>query len=435
MLPNIRRNLTTLYTRVFGLFLLAFIAIVCLGIIWGIYVDITDEIRVLAREVVREQREVIVQHFQTANIPPQETPIENDYDISGQVFYYLFDRNGQLIKVDLPIPILRDIAEEQVIHWDSSKSTKIAVVALPTGGTAMLAFAQQKIYHNDTTLGTVYVGRDVTAYARVLVHGIFTLIGVAVLFLILAAVIGSFLAGKVTLPIEQSIIRQKQFVADASHELRNPLSVLLSSIEAIEMDSDSTLSPFAMQIIVDAQDEFFRLERIVNDLLTLARADTDEIKAKREQFSLNLVADQVLRSFVSVVKYKKITIKFDVTRTVEMVADPERIHQLLYILIDNAIKYSSHGGEVQIYFDQVQHGSTLYTEIVVGDTGPGIPVNLQKKIFQRFFRVDQTRLNNIEGAGLGLSIAKWIVDIHHGRINVDSEPGKGSRFVILIPDA
>jgi two-component system sensor histidine kinase CiaH len=434
MISTTRKKLTTVYTAVFGLFLLAFIGIVCSGLIWGTYVERTEEIKVLASEIAREQVDSIIKPYKKLNIPPLEIPIQDDYDISGQVFYYILNPKGQIVKADLPVPALRETVYTQVLNWNPLEDTKITTVTLPTGETAVLVLTAHKVHRGETLLATVYVGRDVTAYARVLVRSILTLIGVALLFLILATVIGYFLAGKVTIPMEESIKRQKQFIADASHELRTPLSVLLTSIEAIEMDKDNVLSLFSLQIMRDAKDEFFRLKRLVNDLLTLARADTGEIRLKKEIFSLTLVVRQVIHSLKTTAEQKKISVQFDITDPIDLKADPERIHQLLYILIDNGLKYSSTNGEVVVYLEEVQEGINPYVKIVVEDTGPGIPAKFQKQIFQRFFRIDESRSRDIEGSGLGLSIAQWIVEAHQGEICVNSTSGKGSQFIVLIPN-
>ena len=234
-------------------------------------------------------------------------------------------------------------------------------------------------------------------------------------------------------PIAQSITRQKKFVADASHELRNPLSVLLTSVEAVEMDKDSKLSPFALQIIKDAKEEFLRLKRLLNDLLTLARADTGDIKLRKEDFSLESVAVQVIRSLKAVAEQKNISVHLNVDDPIELNADPERIHQLLYILIDNGLKHSPCGSEVSVRVERVRSDRTSYAKVVVEDTGPGIPPEFQREIFQRFFRIDEARVRDTEGSGLGLSIAQWIVDAHQGKIYVNSEQGKGSQFVVMLP--
>jgi two-component system sensor histidine kinase CiaH len=433
MISKTRKKLTVVYTTVFGLFLTAFIGIVCAGLVWGTYVERTEEIKILAKEIAREQRELIVRYYQNIQSPPTATG-EDDYDISGQVFFYILDVNGQIIKADQPVPVLREAAYTQIMNWNPLDTIKYATVTLPTGDTAVLVFAAQKVHRGETLLATVYVGRDVTAYARVLLRSVLTLIGVSFVFLFLAAAVGYFLAGKVTIPMEQSIKRKKQFIADASHELRTPLSVLLTSIEAIEMDKDNVLSPFSLQIMSDAKEEFFRLKRLVNDLLTLARADTGDITLKKEIFSLTLVTEQVLRSLKPAAEDKNMSLLCNVTESIELNADPERIHQLLFILIDNSIKYSLPNSEVAVYLERIQTAKGPFVKIVVEDNGPGIPSEYKKQIFQRFFRIDESRSRDIEGSGLGLSIAQWIVDVHQGEISVSSELNQGSRFIVLIPN-
>ncbi|MDR3591702.1 MAG: HAMP domain-containing sensor histidine kinase [Negativicutes bacterium] len=433
MLARIRRNLTILYTMLFGLFLLAFVGIVYTSIFWGTYVEKTDEIRLLAGQIAREQRSEIVQYYKNGRPASKEIVSEDDYDISGQVFYYIMDLNGKVIKADLPVPVLRDAVLDQVLDWDPATDTHVATVSLPTGEYATLVFAAQKVYSGEKLLATVYVGRDVTAYSRSIKRSVMTIAGTGVLFLLLAALIGYYLSGKVMIPIVRSIARQKQFAADASHELRNPLSVLLTSVEAVERDKDSSLSPFSRQIITDAKDEFLRLKRLINDLLTLARADTGDVKLNKEVFLLESVAAQVIHSLEAVAEQRNISVRLQENGPIEVNADPERIHQLLFILIDNGLKHSSQGSEVSVYIKLVQSGRIHYAEIVVEDNGPGIPPEFQKQIFQRFFRVDEARARDTEGSGLGLSIAQWIVNAHQGEIHVNSEEGKGSRFVVLLP--
>jgi signal transduction histidine kinase len=428
---KIHRKLTALYTIVFGMSLVLFIGFVCIGLIWGIYVDRTDEIQILAKEIAHEQREKIVQYIQSGS-PPTEGSEEDNYDISGQVFYYIVDRSNKIIMADLPVPILREVAFAQISQWNTAKSAKVAIVTLPNGDKAMLALAEQKISHGNDLVATVYAGRDITGYFRVLLRSLFTLLASAFIFIIIASIAGYFLAGKVTLPIEQMINRQKRFVADASHELRNPLSVLLTSIEAIEMDKDTFLAPYSKRIVLNAKDELFRLKKLVTDLLTLARTDTGDIALKRERFLLEPVVKRVIRSLKGATEQKKSTIQLCITEPIELNGDPERIFQLFYILIDNAVKYSAANSQISVNLEKVYTEKPI-AKIVVADNGPGIPREYQKQIFERFFRIDESRSRNIEGSGLGLSIAQWLVDAHDGQISVFSEPGKGSQFIVLIP--
>lgn len=433
MRSKLRRRLTILYTSVFGGFLLAFILIICCGLVWSTYVERTNEINFVTKQIIREQRAALVQYNLNVNSIPQETTLEDDNDISGQIFYYIENPSGQIIKSDLPVPALREETRLQIINWIPTATKKFVIASLPNGNKATLIIVKRGIHSGGQLQGTIFVGKDITAYTHMLIRSILITFGVAVFFLLIAARIGYSLAGKVIIPIEHSMKRQKQFVADASHELRNPLSVLLTSIEAIQMDKGNILSSFSTQTIQEAKDEFFRLIRLVNDLLTLARTDAGEFELKKEIFSLNAVATQVIRSLHLVAEQKGVHIQLNSDLIINLQADPEKIHQILYILIDNAIKYTAPNTPVLVHLRQ-DFSQKKTVEIVVEDQGPGISLEFQQHIFEPFVRVDEARAKDIEGSGLGLSIAKWIAEAHHGQITVNSQPGNGSKFIVTIPN-
>lgn len=434
MIAKLRKDLTTLYAIVFGGFLFVFSVIVGAGGLLSIYHERVEEIQLLANQIAREQRGVVIQHYKQPKLPPEARPIQDDYDITGQVFYYILDNNKQLIKADQPVPVLREAVFIEIINWDPGKITGLITTVLPDGTSATILLAAQTVVCEGNVIGTIYVGRDVTAYSQVLLRIAIILILVDCLFILLAALVGYMLAGRVIRPIEESIEKQKQFVADASHELRTPLSILLTSIEAIELDEENKLSSFSREVIRDVKDEFYRIKRLIIQLLALARADTGDITLAKKTFSFDLIANPVLQSLRPAAEHKDIQLALIIPDPIEITGDMERLHQLLYTLVDNGIKYTPEGGNVSVRVDKTIIGEVQYTRIIVEDNGPGIPSEYQDRIFERFFRTDRARSRNIEGSGLGLSIAKWIVGTHHGKIYVRSTLGKGSQFIVLIPD-
>jgi signal transduction histidine kinase len=232
------------------------------------------------------------------------------------------------------------------------------------------------------------------------------------------------------IPITTAFTRQREFVADASHELRTPLSVLLSSIDAMEM----TLEPeekegFVQKLLVNMRQEVKRMTNLVSDLLTLARSDSNTIETRIETFDFRLQADKALESVGPLAASKQISLHLNAPETLMATGDPERLSQLLYILLDNAIKYTPNDGEVRLSL--AKEGQQLCMK--VQDNGIGISKEDQAHIFERFYRADKSRSRQMGGHGLGLSIAKWIVDTHHGTIHLTSELGKGSTFAIRIP--
>lgn len=172
------------------------------------------------------------------------------------------------------------------------------------------------------------------------------------------------------------------------------------------------------------------MTNLVGDLLTLARSDSNSIELRRETFDLRLLAERAIESVNPLANEKEISTSLESPEQLQTIGDPERLSQLLYILLDNAIKYTPTGGAVKLSLSQ--EGPDLC--ITVQDTGVGINKEDFHRIFDRFYRADKSRSRQMGGHGLGLSIAKWIVETHKGTINVTSELGKGSTFFIRIPN-
>lgn len=245
---------------------------------------------------------------------------------------------------------------------------------------------------------------------------------------ILAAAAGGFwLAGLALRPIRDSLERQRRFVSDASHELRTPLAVLRANGEVLQRHPDETLAANMDQVdAITAEAE--AMTRLVEDLLTLARADEGAANLAREAVPLGAVLEELGRDMEAVASAKQIRLTVD-SEPLEVIGDRGRLRQLAAILLDNALKYTPEGGEVTVRC--AAHGKTA--ELSVSDTGPGIPPAEQARIFDRFVRADTARTRAAGGTGLGLAIAKWIAEAHGGRISVESTPGSGSRFIVRLP--
>jgi signal transduction histidine kinase len=176
-------------------------------------------------------------------------------------------------------------------------------------------------------------------------------------------------------------------------------------------------------------EEIDKLTRMVNQLLTLARAESGEIPLAHEAVDLGALAATVTEQLEPVAQAKDLSLHCDVNQPVTVTGDGGWLERLLINLLDNAIKYTPPGGRIRVGVSCEND----HARVDISDTGPGIPAGAVPHIFERFYRVDPARSSTVEGAGLGLSLAKWIVDRHHGRIEVRSEPGKGSTFTIWLP--
>ncbi|MFY0544992.1 sensor histidine kinase [Brevibacillus sp. H7] len=245
--------------------------------------------------------------------------------------------------------------------------------------------------------------------------------------IIIAVFAGLFLAKRALVPIQVSWEKQQQFIADASHELRTPLSVILVHLERLFRYPDHTIEQESENISVSIQ-ETKRLNKLVADLLTLARSDSNELQIMRQKIRLDEIVQKSVQTFRQLAVLKNIEIETRIEQPLEVSGDGERLQQLLVILLDNALKYTNENGRIAISCRRDGN----WAEIAVADTGIGISKEDIPFIFDRFFRGDRMRSRETEGTGLGLSIAKWIVDAHGGKIRAESEEGAGSRFTVTL---
>lgn len=230
------------------------------------------------------------------------------------------------------------------------------------------------------------------------------------------------------LRLEQSFGQIRQFTADASHELRTPLTILTGELE-LALRSERTEEEY-QEVVSSALQETLRMSHVVEDLLLLSRADMGKISLKTDLIDLNeMLAD--LADATSILGTKKdLTITYRESRERLMIeGDSPRLYQMLLNLLDNAVKYTSHGGAITLTL----HRDEGMAEIRVRDTGIGISREDQERIFDRFYRVDKARSRAQGGVGLGLSIVEWTIRAHNGEISVESELSIGSTFIVRLP--
>jgi signal transduction histidine kinase len=246
----------------------------------------------------------------------------------------------------------------------------------------------------------------------------------------LAATINGMLSHleKTLARLEETLDRQRRFVADASHELRTPLTSIHSYAQMLEewALSDPRIGPESVAAI---KRESERMKGLVENLLVLARGD-EGMRLHLKDNDLTEVVEEAAESARASVN-GKVHIEFPTpqqeVKPVSAVFDRERLRQAISILLDNAVKYSPEGGRVTIRIAE-EDGSV---GVEVADTGIGIPEDQIPHVFERFYRAEEAR--STEGLGLGLSIARQIAEDHRGSIEVRSKPGEGSTFTILIP--
>ncbi|WP_251551524.1 sensor histidine kinase [Neobacillus muris] len=292
-----------------------------------------------------------------------------------------------------------------------------------------LMIASQPLYSKGEYIGQLYIGKDIS-FAYQLFHWMLVILFViGLVFFGVAMYISAVMSKRAMVPISRAYKRQQEFVADASHELRTPLSVLLSSVDAMEMTIEPSKDGFSNKMLTNMRQEIKRMSHLVTDLLTLARSDSNRLELAMESFEFFQQAQKAMESVRPLAALKGIALHLIGQGPVMVTGDQQKLSQLLYILLDNGIKYTPNGGEVKLHL--TQKGKEL--GIIVQDTGIGIRKEDYSRIFERFYRADASRTRQMGGHGLGLSIAKWIVEAHKGTIKVSSEIDKGTSFIIRIP--
>lgn len=241
--------------------------------------------------------------------------------------------------------------------------------------------------------------------------------------------ISSWLLSKVAIaPIKAAWQKQLDFTADASHELRTPLSTIQTNLDVVLSNPDATIES-QMKWLENIKIENKRMSNLVSNLLLLSRADTNEAIINKEFLNLSALVSEVVMTYSTVAEHNDLALTSTVQETISMCGDIDRIKQLLVILIDNAIKYNTPNGTVNITLSRNESCAT----IEISDTGIGIESEDIKRVFDRFYRGKQARFYNSDGSGLGLSIAKLITEEHEGKITAKSQTGKGTTFKIIMP--
>ncbi len=239
-----------------------------------------------------------------------------------------------------------------------------------------------------------------------------------------------WLAGLAMHPIYKSYKQIEQFTADAAHELRTPLAASLATVES------ALLMPYiqdkeARDVLTTIVRQDRRLTQLVADLLLLTRMDKQSVPLRRHPCCLNDLVSDLVEELATLALAAQITLTFEQLEatTLEVFGDEDQLYRLVSNLIVNAVQYTPAGGKVTIILER----SDRHAIILVRDTGIGIAVSEQKRIFDRFYRVNSDRSRHTGGSGLGLAIAKAIALTHHGSLTVQSELGKGSIFTLQLP--
>lgn len=230
--------------------------------------------------------------------------------------------------------------------------------------------------------------------------------------------------------LDEAFSQQKRFMADASHELRTPIAIVRGESEVALSRNERTNDDLRESLAV-VQSESRRMSVLVEDLFTLARADAGQISLIKKDFYLDDLLQDCARAVKSLAKKREITISLEAETEMPIRADEELLRRLFLNLLDNAIKFTEPGGTIKIHAEAAKKNYF----VTVSDTGAGIAPEDEPHIFERFYRADKSRQRETSegGAGLGLSIVKWIGEAHDGTIDLQKSDASGSTFLVKFP--
>jgi signal transduction histidine kinase len=414
-LRRLRLRVTAWYVGTFALVLLMLGALLFAALARDVSESLDTSLRAATAEIARaaERREQeralpgagAIDAVEELRIPDREL--------------YLFDMAGRPLTPPAADRVLQTLAQKAAVKGSSTKRWD------GPHDLTLQGYAERFT----TSRGTRYVAAAVanrdTLDDRYAV--LFALAGgLGVLGLVLVASGGWLLARKSVAPVELTMERMRRFMADAAHELRTPVAVIRSRVDvALERPRDAAAYETTL---TELRAEVERLATLVNDLFTLARADSDG----RAFTPVRVQLDEIVLEAVTTAGWiaSRRGISLDVSEADEAVidGDPALLRQLVMILLDNAIKFSHAGGSVEISMRAESGAAT----IAIQDEGVGIASADVPRVFDRFYRAESAR-GTTTGAGLGLAIAKWIADVHGARIALEPAPKGGTRVTITFP--
>lgn len=343
-------------------------------------------------------------------------------EINPRLIYVIRDKNGEILDKGNLEKIYSNTGD---IKFDIHNINQIYNIILSEN------YKYRGInYQTEQNGETIYIQIliNIDAEENIIENFTETLI-ISIIMFVLLSIVASYLLSKYTLsPIIKSWRKQTEFVQNASHELRTPLTIIQAKQELLLEEPESKIIDKAQEINISLN-ETKRLTKLIKDLMTLARADSNDDMIKKEKVKIDDMIKEIVIPYVDFATVQQKKFILDLNYKKEINVDRNKIHQLLVILLDNAIKYTEEKDLIEIKTYEKENKFILE----VKDTGIGINEESITHIFDRFYREDKARTRHTGGTGLGLSIAYFIVNAHGGTIKAMHNETKGTMIQIKLP--
>ncbi|WP_368488733.1 sensor histidine kinase [Clostridium sp. BJN0013] len=377
----------------------------------GIYV-------LMERSFERSSYMHMIKTSQMEDIPPPHQYPDKEL-ISSENFFIKTSKSGKIKETSTNFALSEEVSYNIIKNVFDNKNPR---------GTIIYENFNLRYLKVPKQYGFIIVFQDKSFDSKVLRQLIIISVLVCIASLILVFIISLFLANTSLRPIISAWEKQQSFVADASHELRTPLAVITTNLDIVLDNEDETVKTQS-KWLGNIKLETTRMTKLIEELLFLARSDSHNTALSSSTFNLSNAVTESIIPFEALYIKHKIAIVYNIQQEVIFSGNEGRIKQLVAILMDNAIKHTQEKGSIEVKMYTVKNK----IELTVSDTGEGIPGEHLDKIFERFYKIDKSRSNRNGNFGLGLSIAKSIVNEHRGNITVSSTLGKGSTFKVILP--
>lgn len=399
---RLHRKMTLTYSLIFGVVSVLVVGTIIVLNAWSLLGIEKNE---LYDKIVHEGEEWV---------SSKEAPVNDKELNSGDMLAYFVTTDGKTVILDqLGVGNAGKSILSKRQEWPRlEEKTKLLVMKDNDGNKYHYLAGVAEIKDGNKSIGILYMFENFHVYDAAMKH---TLGGVAIVMTVLFLLggVGSYyIAGKNIKPIREMYNKQKRFTADASHEMRTPLAVMKLSVQGIKTDEDTYMSKFSEDALSMVNSEINRLTRLTEDLMALARSDNGTLQPLFTQVDFSKMCKTTVGQMELIALEKQISIEQNVPEGLELRGEEAGLNRLLVILLDNAVKYSPESSLIN--FRVNKNGHKLLLQIM--DQGVGISDEDKTKVFERFYRVDKARSRSQGGLGLGLSLAKAIVDEHKGRI-------------------
>ncbi len=347
-------------------------------------------------------------------------------------FYYVMSSEGELVHGNETQPELREAVLTHLVGNDLPRDEVVFhdLEIDEADGLVRLALLRHPVLSSDGTyLGSVFAATDVGGALAHLDQLLRIMFALSIGVVLLAGAGGWWMADRSLLPLRRALIQQREFIANASHELRGPLTVMQTALAMVERDAGDRLGAFHRQSIADARDETRRLGDLAAQLLLLARADAGALELRRAPLDLVAVIARQVRLRQSRAVASDQQLSADLPPEAPCRGDADLLSQALSAALDNAMYYTPPGGHIDVSLTPNKKG----WQLLIADNGPGMDEQSCAAAFARFFRADSARSRHNGGAGLGLPILREIIELHGGSADIESKPGAGTKLMITLP--